>query len=477
MPQTTVTFAPHVGTYVAATYADGGALLAIALSSGPRGALRVCVFETRTWSMVGSFPIPNRSRSGVTPIDADGRLLLANDDHTLAAFELPAGRLAWERSFPAPSTVRLLATKHGRALVSTTSEVSGVQTRLLRTADGSDEALLAVAISRDLQAHDLGADGTVVAAWMRFVDIARDGEPPRRLPLETRRFGTADAVALDQTGTRLLIGTRTGEALLMDLASGTARTLLELPDGIRSVGFDRGAPWILDCAGRLRILADESAPTSVDLGLSTYGGILADDGSAIALGDLDTRTFRVRRLPGNEEVFATNPGFVCVAVAIGPDGALFVSSTTSVLRLDADGSKPRKLGAGASDLLRLEDGSIALVGGSVRVLAPGAAKPAPLSRAVEEVAFVGQRMFAIKGEVAEMWDLAKAKRTWRLDLSRTWVGETNEALRLLHLGPDGRPWIHLTDGSVHRADALDDPDGHVGRLSPDGSLWVHPDGQ
>lgn len=88
----------------------------------------------------------------------------------------------------------------------------------------------------------------------------------------------------------------------------------------------------------------------------------------------------------------------------------------------------------------------------------------------------GKLLFAMTGGVAEIWDIQSGKRTWRLDLQKTWIAEHGHALRLVHVGPDGRPWIHLSNGQVWRADALDSEDGCVTTLSKDGVLWVHPRG-
>jgi hypothetical protein len=397
MPHATLSLAPHVGSFVAATDVSGGALLAIVLAAGSRGEHRVSVLDARDYSLVASFPIPSRAKSGITPIQSDEDVLIANDDHTLVAFDPRSGTRLWERAFPAPRRLRLVDVRRGRVLVSIEDEGHRLETWLLRARDGADDA------------------------HMRFVDIVRSGTETRRIPLNTRRFGAVDAAELDETGARLVIGTRAAEVLVLDIATGVASTVLEMEDPVRCVGFHRGAPWAMDAKARLRILGEP--PTALDLGLSTYGGLLADDGSTMALSDLDTRGFRVRRLPSNEELFATIPGFACEAVGVDAEGALLVSSADNLLRVDGGTGKIAKLGAGARELVRLPNGTLALVGASVRALAPGASKPAVLARSADDVAFAGDGsvLVATSGRVVEVWDVASAKRTWRIDLDRTWV--------------------------------------------------------
>jgi hypothetical protein len=473
MSSATVTLAPHVGRYVAATDLAEGALLAVALAAGARGEHRVSVLDTQTWSLVATFPIPSRARSGVTPLHASGELLFANDDHTVSARVGRTGALVWERAFPAPLSVRLLDVAGERLLVSIAGENPLGETRLLRAADGADDAVLPATIVSGIDAVALGRDGTLVVAGMRVVDVFRADQPRRRLDLVTKRYGAVDAAALDATGARVVIGTRAGEVLVMELASGATTTVLEMEDCVRSVGFLRGAPWALDAAGRLRVVGD--AGLRVDVGLQTYGGILSQDGATLSLGAPETRTFRVRRLPSNEELFTTTPGFACDAVGIDAEGALLVSDGDKVLRLDAQG-KLQKLTDAATEITRLADGALLFAGTPARVLARGAKKVSRLAKRGEDLAVVGGVVLAMSRRSAELWDLASATRTWSIDLDKTWVGETNEALRLVHLGPDGRPWLHLSDGGVFRADAIGSESGYVGRLPVEGALWVHPDG-
>jgi hypothetical protein len=345
---------------------------------------------------------------------------------------------------------------------------------ILRAADGADVATIPASVTPGLEAAALGADGTVVFAGLRHVDVWPSGAEPRQWPLKSERFGVSDVAALDDAG-RVVIGTRAGDVVLMDLATGAGRTVLQMQSPICSVGFHRGAPWALDAGGRLRFLGEGGA--SSDLGLSTPGGLLGPGGAWIALGDDVARAFRVRTLPDGQEVFATTPGFAAEAVGVDAEGKLWVASEDRLLVIDPEAGKIKKAGAGASEILRLGDGTMLFLGATARALAPGADKPVALAKSADDAAVAGGRLFVMIEQTAEIWDLAAASRSFRLDLRKTWLGERSEALRLVHLGSDGRPWIHMSDGHVYRADALDDEETcHVGRLDPDGALWLHPDG-
>jgi hypothetical protein len=472
----TVEFAPHVGRYVAAADAAGGALLAVVLAACVRGEHRVSVMDARTWEQVASFRIPSRAKSGITPIRADGEVLLTNDDHGVTAFAARTGARLWERAFPAPGMARLVGVAKGRALVVVVHADNTTEARLLRIADGGDERVLSESIVPSMETAVLGDDGTVVVVGMRYVRILRPGQPMRHLELVAKRFGMADAAALDEAEARVAIGTRAGEVLVMDLESGVATTVLEMDDQVRSVGFHGGAPWALDGAGRLRILGDGDARVSVDLGLETYGGLLSPDAKTMSLGSLSGATFHVRALPSNEERFATLPGFACRAVAIDARGALLLADEERTLRLDPATGTMKKVAPGAEEIVRVADGTLVFTGRGVRVMAPGATKLTPLAKLAEEAWVAAGALFVLQGTVAEVWDLATAKRTWRVDVGKTWIGEETETLRFVHLGPDGRPWIHLTDGAVWRADALESDSGFVKKLS-EGTLWPHPDGR
>ncbi|MBL8608481.1 MAG: PQQ-like beta-propeller repeat protein [Myxococcales bacterium] len=475
-PTATVALAPHVGAYVAAAHVEGGALLAVVLSAGARGEHRALVLDTRTWAVVASFPVPNRAKSGVTPIDGEGELLFTNDDHSITALHARTGARVWERAFPSPASVRMFDVAGGRVLVSVFGEGPIGETRFLRAADGADEATIAECIVPSVQAPALAKDGTIALAGMRVVDVVRVGQPTRRIDHAMKRWGAVDCAAFDDDGRRVVFGTRAGEVCVTDLGDGTTRTVLEADGAIRSVGFLRGAPWSLDDAGRLRVLGAEAPRLAVDLAVGTYGGILSEDGATLSLGDYAARSFRVRAIPSNEELFATNPGFSCNSVGIDAEGALLVSSDDRLVRIDPATGRCTKLGGGVRDVTRTASGALVLCGASVRLLAPGVSKAAPLARSADEVNVVRELVCATAGQVAEIWDARTATRAFRVDLAKTWVADTGEALRLVHLGPDGAPWVHLTDGAIFRGDAIAADDALVGRLSPDGTLWVHPDG-
>lgn len=477
MSPTTLAFAPHVGTYVAAAAADGGARLAVVLASGPRGDHRVCVHDTASWAVVHTFAIPGRARSGVTPIVADGARLFVGDDHGVTAFDLDGGQQVWARAFAPATRARLLDARDGRVLVSLLDADQRATTALLRAADGGDEAVLALGVMAGVEAAALGPGGLVAVAGMKMVDVAGPGAPTRRLPVTTRRYGAIDAAAIDDDGHRLVLGSRAGEVVVMDLDTGAAATVLELDDAVRSVGFVAGAPWALDAAGRLRAAGADGARVHLDLGRATSGGIVADDGATLSYGDERTRTFRVCRLPGGDEVFATLPGFVPAALAIAPDGALLVADDARLLRVDPDTGAIARVGEGAHELARLADGTIVRIGAEVAATTGGTTTVIPVFAEAEDVAVAGGAVAAMASTVAELWDVATGHRTWAIDLDDTWLGETGEAVRLVHLGPDGRPWLHLSDGAVYRGDALDDAgDALAGRLPPDGMLWLHPAG-
>lgn len=475
-PAATVALAPHVGAYVAAAHLEAGALLAVVLAAGARGEHRALVLDTRTWAIVASFPLPNRAKSGVTPIDGEGELLFANDDHSITALRGRTGERVWERTFPSPASVRMFDVAGGRVLVSVFGESPIGETRFLRAVDGADEATIPESIVPSVQAPALARDGTIALAGMRVVDVVRAGEPRRRIDHAMKRWGAVDCAAFDDEGRRVVFGTRAGEVRVTDLADGVTTTVHETDGAVRSVGFLRGEPWALDDAGRFRVLGEAGARLGVDLGIGTYGGILSDDGATMSLGDMAARAFRVRSVPSNEERFATNPGFSCEAVGIDASGALLVSSDAALLRLDAATGKITKLGAGVDEVTRTASGALVLAGSSARLLPHGASKAAPLARSADDVAVVRDFVCVRSGQVAEIWDTRTAARTFRVDLAKTWVADTGEALRLVHLGPDGAPWVHLTDGAIFRGDAIAGGAALVGRLPTEGTLWVHPDG-
>lgn len=488
MSAATLDLAPHVGRFVAATYVSDGALLAITLAAGARGEHQVSVFDTRDFRRVATFPVPSRARSGVSLLSSDGDLLITGDDHTVRAVDPRTGLTRWQRRFPAPQRVRLLDACAGRVLLAL--EAPTTETRLLRTTDGADEATFATTFTAGLSAACLGPEGQVAIASMRRVDLVGADGAARSLALAPPRFGVVDVAAFDAAGARLVLGTRAGDVLVMDVASGAVAAAHAMVDAVRAVGFWGDAPWGLGasghfwrCGGGARLgLEDEGLV--VELGLSTPGGLLAPDGASIALGDLDTQTFRVRRLPDADEVFATIAGFPCEAVAISTDGASLLANEDGVVCVDAETGRIAQMPgvAGAMDARRLTDGTLAFVGPGLELVAPGASAPRRLVDALDDATFLdrgtrGTLVVTREGLVVEVWEVASASRSVRLDLAETWVGETAEALRLAHVGPDGALWIHLTDGLVLRGDLLDGDDAVVGRLPRAGALYAHPDGE
>lgn len=463
--------APHVGIYVAATDADGGGLLAAVLASGPRGAHRVVVLDTATWARVASFPIASESKSGVTPIGADGDVLIVNDDHHVRAFRARTGEALWERAFPAPGHVRLVDAGGGAVLVLVV-DGGRTSTRLLRSADGADDGVLPFSIHTGLSAAALGRDGTIVWGGMRSIGVLRAGVS-KEWPIPDEHFGAGGPLAVSPDGSRVAFATRRNAVALLGLETGACTTALPPGASLRSLGFARGLAWALDLDGRLRF-ADGA---SLETGLDTYGGIVSDDGARLSLGDTRTRTFRVRRVADGSELFATTPGFSCSAACQDATGALLVLGDEKLIRVDPAAGKSKKLASGGSDLVTLADGSVAVVGASLRIVPVGESKPVPLARRMEDACFAAGRAFTWSELALEVWDLARRERTFQLDLAATWLGETGEAIRLVHAGPDGRPWVHTTDGAIHRADALDRDDALVGRLPKDGTLWLHPDGR
>lgn len=172
--------------------------------------------------------------TGPLPSIAEGapradRATLDSMPKTVSSAPLRDGRLVWERTFPAPQRVRLHDVAGGRALDTVVEESNAVTTRLLRTADGSDEAVLPIGIAPSLQAPVLGPDATVALASMH---VLRPGgaraAPSRRIAFEPKRFG---ALAIDAevgslhfspSGRHVLVSHRNGRLSAVDLESGRA---------------------------------------------------------------------------------------------------------------------------------------------------------------------------------------------------------------------------------------------------------------
>ena len=478
--------APHVGPYVAATTVEDGALLAVVLTGGTRGLHRVSIIDTQTWKLVATFPVPGRASSGVTPIHSDGAIVFASDDHTIRAFEARTGIVRWERTFPSNVRVRVLQVRDGRLLTQVAQERQADATRLLRTEDGADAEVFAERLSPGLSEGTLGPAGMLVIGGMRTVDVAateRANETRRALPYQQRRWGVVDAIAVDERGERVVFGTRSGEVLLTDLGTGTTTTLVELEPAksVRSVGFHRGTPWALDEDGGFRMFTTP-APVEIALRVPTYGGFVFEDGTKVGLGDYEARRFRVFRVRGNgppvtEELFSTIPGFAVEAVGIDARGALLVASEDKLVRIDGRTGVPARLGPSADEIVRLANGTTVLFGTSVHRFAPRAVRPTRWCRLPGEGAVCGEHLVAADNTIAEMWSLRTGKRSWRVDIETTWIAENGAAIRLVHVGFDGRPWLHLSDGSVWRGDGLSTEKGYVATISRDETLWIHPGGR
>lgn len=462
-------FAPHVGTFVAADRLEEEGLLAVCLSAGPRGPQNVIVFdERRDYARVCRFPVPNRARSGITHVVAAGGLFVTGDDHTLIAHAPRTGATVWRREL---ESARLLDAHGDRLLVTTTSPNT---TRIVHAVDGTDEVLEGVTLGGS-SATCLGPGRRIADAFLRCVWVYEPSAPKREIELASRKFGVADTVSFDETGTRLLLGTRAGEVLSVDLTTGRCESVLELPAPVRCVGFVGGAPFAMDAAARLRIREGDHW-REVDLGLSTYGGLVSTD--SIALSDLETRTFRVRALPDGKELFATSPGFVCESVAIDSAGVLYVGGGDRTLRIVPDTGKCEKIASiSPRGIERLATGALLFEDSCLWLKQPSDSKPKRVGRESEGYAVSpdGTRLVSSHELVVEEWDLATQSRARRMDLGRSWIGETNEAIRFVHFAPDGRVLVHLSDGAIFTLDAIDEAEP-IGRLA-EGLLVPHPDGQ
>ncbi len=446
-------FASHIGVFIAADRLDDGCL-AICLAAGSRAEHRVVVVDPRRgFARVCSFAIPNRARSGITRVVACGALVISGDDHSLSAFHSATGELAWQRTFPAPARVALIDALNGRILVSIVEAAgSAPETCIVRGEDGSDEATLPGVSVAGSTAPCLGPNGEVAIPWLRVVQLARAGAEARSIDLVATRFGVVDAAAFDARGDRLALGTRAGDVIVVDLASGTSRRVLDFTTSVRVVGFVGDEVWAMDADGKLRA-GPTRADLDVDLGLPTHGGILAPDATSIAMSDLDTRTFRVRTLPDNRELFATSAGFQCESVAVTKDGDLVVSGPDAIVQLAADGSPPREV---------LADWLTTLVDAN------------------DACELSGDTALVTNELVIEVWSLASGERTARFDLGETWVGETNEAINSVFFSLGGELLVHLTSGEVLRVAELraeGSEDAFVASLPSEGSLTIHPDGQ
>jgi outer membrane protein assembly factor BamB len=472
----TVGFAPNVGSYVAASTVEGGALLAVTLAQGARGAHRINVYDTPTWRLVSSFPAPGKARSGVTRLFSDGATLIAGDDHIVTAFSARTGARLWERGFPNPDRLSILDVAGGRVLVQVELPDYRAHMLVLRASDGADERQLAESVSSGLTVAALAKDGTVIVAYQESIEVLRTGAPDVSVPTRMKTRGALDAIAVDETGTRVLLGNRSGEVFLVDLASKKGKTILEMPALVRSVGFHRGTPWALDGDGRFRLLGKGKSAVPADLDVKTYGGFLREDGSCLLLGDYEKQTFVARSIPGGDEVFATVRGFACEAVGVQEDGALLVSGADQLVRIDPATGEVKELGADVDEITRLGDGTTLVMGKSARLLPRAKAKTKSLAKGFDDAAVCGEYLATRTNTIGELWHLPTAKRTWRLDVRKTWIGETNDGLRLVHADPSGRPIIHLSNGQVWWGDALATEDGYITKLSTEGALWVHPRG-
>ncbi len=473
----TVGFAPNVGSYVAASTVEGGALLAVTLAQGARGDHRVSVYDTATWRLLDSFPAPSFARSGVSRLVSDGATLIAGDDHTLTAFAARTGARLWERKFPKPDRLSILDAAGGRILVQVDQPDYRAHMLVLRASDGADERRLTESVSSGLTVAALAKDGTVIVAYQESIDVLRPGAPDVSVPTRMKTRGALDAIAVDETGTGVLLGNRSGEVFLVDLASKKGKTILEMPALVRSVGFHRGTPWALDGDGRFRLVGKGKSAVSAELDAKTYGGFLLEDGSCFLLGDYEKQVFLGRSLPKNEVVFSTVPGFACEAVGVQEDGALLFAGGDEIFRINPAGGAPKKLGSDVDDIQRLADGTTLLVGASARHLPRATSKPKVLAKKFDDAAVCGEYLATRTNTVGELWHISTAKRAWRVDVEKTWIGETNDGLRLVHTDPSGRPIIHLSNGQVWWGDALATEEGYITKLPKEGALWIHPDGR
>lgn len=480
MSHARLSFAPHVGVFVAATLFEDG-LLAVCLAAGSRGDHRVIVVDTaHGFAPVSSFAIPSRARSGVTRITSAGGLLVTGDDHSVSGYHPGTGALAFRRDFESSTAISLLGSHQDRLLLSVTEAEKWPKAVLLSARDGGDASILDGVKLAGAFSVCLGPGGLVAIPSFRSVDVARPGAKLRTIPFEAPRSGVVDVAAFDATGERLAMGTRSGDVMVVDLASERVTFAIAFPQCVRQVGFLDGALWAMDGDGRLRVVSDDpSVPLSVDLGVATYGGMLAPDRSRVFFNDMYGRTFRAKALPGGADLFTTLPGFQCRSVAIGGDGALFAGDDNQVVRLDpATGRITKVLSVGPRTIRRLPGGALLFGGATIHVLAPGAKRPVRVGRTNDgfEISADGTKLVLTDGLRIEVWDLGTRARLERIDMANTWLDDRGEGIRTAHLGPDGKLLLHSGAGDVYRASGLGR--GKIAHTLPSkGALELHPDGQ
>ncbi len=429
--------------------------------------------------VVCELAVPSRARSGITRVLATDAAWITGDDHVVEAHALRTGALLWRRAFGAPALASLLDANGTHVLLREVRAPGDVVTRVVRAHDGVDERTLDARFAGSAPTC-LGRDGSVAIAWMRSVELARPGEPPRSLPIAPSRFGAIDAVAFDVSCTRLALGTRAGEALELDFATGETRLVLDSKEPIRAVGFVHGAPWAIDSSGHLAYVDATGVARAIELAAETHGGLMAEDGASFAMSDAANHALRVRSLGELGETFATSPGFVCSAVGIADDGALVVGGAGLTLRLGLEPGAARRVASFEPRAIRpLPGGAHWLDAPSPAVLAAGGATCAIVGGSFDgaELSSDGARLIGSSDGVVEEWDLATSTLRRRVDLAAGWLGETNEAIRTAHDGPDGKLWVHLTNGWVHALDGDELDPEPVRGFPSDGNLVLHPSGR
>ena len=476
MPST-LTFAHHVGLVSAAT--STADLLCISLSAGVRGAHRVLVVDVaRSFAPVVSFEVEGHARSGGVGVQACGDLLIVADDVSLSAHRAATGERVWRLDFP--DGVTLVDTCEPWLLVSLGA---GPQqrpiTRLMRARDGALDAAFPE-VNAVVGLACVRADGSVanVIGSSPVYLTARNG-PRSAIDVPWKSHSTRDVMEFDDTGTRVCIGGRDGEVVVVDLESGAHRRVFELAS-IRSVGFVEGRPWAIDREGRVRIASNSGGEaTAVDLSFETGGGFLIG-AAAVALNHSPTGQLRVIALDTQRPLYATSTGVQCKSVGIAETGEIFVGTAQAVFRIDPKTCTGQKLASSNTLLIARGAGGAVLFlrGSSASIFAPDDDKPVKLGNAHHQFAISaeGTRGAFVSDRTIDLWDLSSRARIESVDLSKTDPGHAGEHVLAAFFTREGGLLVAWSSGEVFALDDLRARRPPVHRFPRDSHLAMAPGG-
>ena len=180
-------------------------------------AVGVEIWNTGTWRRTGRLATDTEFVNTLA-CGQDGRLLLAGEDSPLQSWDPVASRLL--AAIDTGPVRSLAAGPNGRTVVTSNGTAAAVvwdfaTRRQLRPLVGSQEAVLALALSPDATTLAVGKSGLDIEIF----DVS-SGRRLRRLKAMGDSFNRVEAVAVSGDGKLLATGTSIGWLEIWDLASG-----------------------------------------------------------------------------------------------------------------------------------------------------------------------------------------------------------------------------------------------------------------